>query len=328
MSSGDDVPIQVNQVPLARRPALRQWIESQLPDDMLRQQWQSIFDSLAAGQLPAHGLLEVRGASAEIILGAIWLQPQDGRVANVLAPVVDRALATILADRVAHVLLEDAVCIAKSGGVRLVQALLETDSNITSHLTAKRFQRAGFIQLAELLYLVSSPDAFPTAAPAEHLQFEPWAAAMSARFEAIIERTYVGTCDCPQLNGVRLTSEVLASYRSVGQFDPQRWLIVRHAGQDIGCLLITEHPQKIWELVYMGLVPEARGHGYGLDITRHGQWLARQAGANRFALAVDATNAPAIRSYAAAGLKTWDRRAAWLRILDPAPRALPDTRAD
>jgi mycothiol synthase len=318
MRADDEKPFQIAQVPPERWSPLRQWIHERLSDDVLRRQWDSIFESLAAGKLPTIGMLEAR-TSAGATLGAIWLQPQDGRVANVLAPVVDSSPAQPVADRIAHLLLEDAVSIAKSGGARLVQALLETDLNAN----AKRFRQAGFMQLAELLYLVSEPAAFPTANPAEHLQFEPWTAATNGRFEAIVERTYVGTCDCPQLNGVRLTSEVLAGYRSVGQFDPQRWLIARTGEQVIGCLLITEHPQKIWELVYMGLVPEARGRGYGLEITRHGQWLARQAGAARFALAVDATNAPAIRIYAAAGLQTWDRRAAWLRILDPAGPPLP-----
>jgi ribosomal protein S18 acetylase RimI-like enzyme len=150
------------------------------------------------------------------------------------------------------------------------------------------------------------------------LEFEPWSAAANGRLESVVERSYIGTRDCPQLNGVRRTAEVLAGYRSIGPFDPERWLLVRHAGEDVGCLLLAEHPQKIWELAYMGLTPEARGNGWGLELTRHGQWLARQAGASRFVLAVDATNEPALQTYAAAGLDCWDRRGAWLRILDPA----------
>jgi ribosomal protein S18 acetylase RimI-like enzyme len=218
------------------------------------------------------------------------------------------------ADRIAHDLLEAAVRIAAAGGARLVQALLEPNAGTV----ANQLRRAGFQQVAELQYLVSSPQNFPTSPPAERLAFEPWSAAAQGRLESVVERSYVGTRDCPQLNGVRLTSEVLAGYRSAGPFDPQRWLLVRHAGQDVGCLLLVEHPQKIWELAYMGLTPEARGQGWGLELTRHGQWLARQAGASRFVLAVDATNAPALRIYAAAGLDCWDRRGAWLRILDPA----------
>ena len=36
------------------------------------------------------------------------------------------------------------------------------------------------------------------------------------------------------------------------------------------------------ELMYMGLVPEARGRGgWGVTIVRHAQWLVRQAGCPR-----------------------------------------------
>jgi GNAT superfamily N-acetyltransferase len=300
-----------------RWPLIRQFVDCQLPDGPLRMQWRSVLESVANGQLAASGLIEARSATAsDLPLGVIWIQPQDGRVANLLTPIVPESplSGAALADRIAHELLETAVRVAAALGTRLVQALLEIDAQAV----ADQLQRAGFRQIAKLRYLVSSPESFPTSPPAEHLQFEPWSAAANGRLESVVERSYLGTRDCPQLNGVRLTSEVLAGYRSAGSFDPARWLLVRDAGEDIGCLLLVEHPQKIWELAYMGLVPEARGNRWGLALTRHGQWLARKAGASRFVLAVDATNVPALRIYTAAGLECWDRRGAWLRILDPA----------
>jgi ribosomal protein S18 acetylase RimI-like enzyme len=281
----------------------------------LRLQWHSVLDGLAGGQLATAGLIEASSASpAEALLGVIWIQRQDGRVANLLMPIMASAAAQQQTDGIARELLEQAVHVAAAGGARLVQALLETDAEAS----AEQIRLAGFQQVAELLYLVSTPESFPTAPPIDELEFEPWSAAANDRLEAVVERSYVGTRDCPRLNGVRLTSEVLAGYRSIGPFDPARWLLVRHSGEDVGCLLLTEHPQGIWELAYMGLTPEARGRGWGLELTRHGQWLARQAGASRFVLAVDVNNAPALRAYAACGLVCWDRRGAWLRILDSA----------
>jgi len=313
----DAAAFRIDETSPQRWPRVRQFIESQLPDGPLRMQWRSVLDSVANSQLAASGLIEARSATAsDALFGVIWIQPQDGRVANLLTPIVP---ATVLggaphAYRIAHELLNAAVRVAAAGGARLVQALLEPNAGAV----ADQLQRAGFRQIAKLQYLVSSPECFPTSPPAEQLEFEPWSAAANGRLESVVERSYIGTRDCPQLNGVRLTSEVLAGYRSAGPFDPERWLLVRDDDQDIGCLLLVEHPQKIWELAYMGLVLEARGNGWGLALTRHGQWLARQAGASRFVLAVDATNAPALRIYTAAGLECWDRRGAWLRILDPA----------
>lgn len=310
----------IAQVPPGRRPRIRQFIDGHYPaDDVRRMQWHSVLDSLAAGHVPAGGLLEARENASDEPLGIVWVQPQEGRVANLIAPVMAKEISRELGDRIADDLLEAAVRVAVAGSARLVQALLETDA-ITA---AEQFRRAGFQQVAELLYLVSLPEKFPTSEPATELQYEPWSDATKDRFAAIVERTYIGTRDCPQLNGIRPTSEVLAGYRSAGAFDPARWLQVCHSNRDIGCLLIIEHPHKIWELAYMGLVPEARGHGWGLEITRHGQWLARQGGASRFVLAVDKTNSPALRAYTAAGLETWDRRGAWLKILDPAHAITP-----
>ena len=103
-----------------------------------------------------------------------------------------------------------------------------------------------------------------------------------------------------------------------GAFAPDQWLIVRHQGRDVGCLLLADHPEPgNRELVYMGLVPAVRGHGWGSHITQHAQWLARQAGRPRLVLAVDAANGPAIRVYESLGFRAWDRKSVYLRVFEP-----------
>ena len=65
------------------------------------------------------------------------------------------------------------------------------------------------------------------------------------------------------MNGVRSIDDVLQGYRATGHFDPERWFIVRHQGEEIGCLILTDYPEHAtWELIYMGLLP-ARGAGAG-----------------------------------------------------------------
>ncbi len=118
---------------------------------------------------------------------------------------------------------------------------------------AESLGTAGFEHLADLLYLVSSAQAFPTAAPVEPLQYEPYSPQAAQRFAAVIERTYRDTLDCPQLDGLRTIDEVLEGYRAVGRFSPDHWMLVRRDVRDVGCLLLANHPeQRIWELVYMG----------------------------------------------------------------------------
>jgi GNAT superfamily N-acetyltransferase len=102
---------------------------------------------------------------------------------------------------------------------------------------------------------------------------------------------------------------VLAGYRAIGDFDPDRWMIVRKQDADVGLLLLADEPAgNAWELVYMGVVPAARGQGLGVAMIRRAQWLAGQARRSRLTAAVDAANWPAVAAYAAAGFTAWDRR--------------------
>jgi ribosomal protein S18 acetylase RimI-like enzyme len=73
--------------------------------------------------------------------------------------------------------------------------------------------------------------------------------------------------------------------------------------------------QDQFEIVYLGVVPQARGERLGLTLTRHALWLARQAGRARVVLAVDAANRPAIDGYLVAGFAAWDRRSIFVRSL-------------
>jgi ribosomal protein S18 acetylase RimI-like enzyme len=148
------------------------------------------------------------------------------------------------------------------------------------------------------------------------LEFETYSEDQRSRLGEVIQRTYIETLDCPQLGGVRDMDDVLDGYQATGTFDPKRWLFLRSDSQDVGCLLLAAHPDvPQWELVYLGLVPEARGRGWGLEATRYAQWLARLADQPRVVLAVDALNAPALAMYAAAGFVAWDRRSVFLRTL-------------
>src|SRR5690606_30179312 len=86
-----------------------------------------------------------------------------------------------------------------------------------------------------------------------------------------------------------------------------------NAAHMVGCLLLADHPATDQiELVYMGMVPEARGHGWGEHVVRQAQWLCRRRGCQRLVLAVDEANDPAVRMYASCGFVSFDRKALWL----------------
>jgi ribosomal protein S18 acetylase RimI-like enzyme len=274
------------------------------PEDRAQQVAAILAD--AAGGLAVQGLF---GAYREgRLVGAVLGQVQPGRSACVWMPRVTSLDLETCADG-----LLGAVCqwIA-ARHVRIAQLLLENPSGGATAL----LRRWGFDHLADLFYLVSLESEFPHSPPVTALEFAAYSAENHARLAGIVDATYEETRDCPRLNGIRQVEDVLAGYRATGQFDPRRWLIVRHEGCDVGCLLLADHPQREnYELVYMGIIASARGHGWGMALTRQAQWLTRRAGRPRLVLAVDAANQPALRWYTAAGFQAWERRSAYVKIL-------------
>jgi ribosomal protein S18 acetylase RimI-like enzyme len=198
-----------------------------------------------------------------------------------------------------------------AAGVSMTQVLVPSqDVEIIALLND-----AGFHHLADLLYLTCEASRFPTQFPASDLQFVPYDVTQRGRLMHLVERTYEGGLDCAGLNGVRRMEDVIDGYQQTGAFRPENWLIVQRDDQDVGVLLLTDHPgPRHWELVYMGLVPAARGRGWGRQIARHAQWLANGAQVERIVLAVDAENWPALEMYRVVGFEPWDRRTVYVRI--------------
>jgi hypothetical protein len=184
---------------------------------------------------------------------------------------------------------------------------------------------AGFQHAATLEYL--SVEALAAAADAhthddDPLEYEVFQESQRDRLADLVRRTYEGTLDCPALDGARDLDDVLADYRSIGRYSPSLWWFIREGDRDIGCLLLSDHPDEVrpelaqCELVYMGLVPAARGRRWGLSIARQAIRRAASAGRRRLALAVDAANTPATRIYRAAGFAPFARRELYLWLAD------------
>ncbi|OHB79303.1 MAG: hypothetical protein A2W31_15775 [Planctomycetes bacterium RBG_16_64_10] len=250
------------------------------------------------------GLLEARRDGQ--LVGAVWAQTQPGLTAVLWPP----GLAHGEGQATARRLLTAACRHLAQQRIVIAQSLL---GHASEHQAAG-LQSVGFAPTAELIYLLATESSFPGTPPARDLEFESHCQANRARLAGILLRTYEQSLDCPQLNGVRRVDDILAGYRATGSFDPAHWLIVRRAGRDIGCLLLADQPRMGHvELMYMGVVPEARGSGCGLAMVRHAQWLARTHGRARLMLAVDARNRPALAIYDAAGFVGWERRQVWTR---------------
>ena len=138
-----------------------------------------------------------------------------------------------------------------------------------------------------------------------------------ADFLSVIKLTYEGTLDCPSLEAFRTVSQTLAGYRSSSAFAPSLWFTIsdRDNEQALGVVVLAAHGaqpsnrQRVAsasaiELVYMGLIPDARGHGLGDEVLQQIENITKQCDAKRLILAVDRENVYAKNRYKQFGMKT------------------------
>jgi ribosomal protein S18 acetylase RimI-like enzyme len=131
----------------------------------------------------------------------------------------------------------------------------------------------------------------------------------------------VKTRDCPELEGTRTGEQALVSHQMSGEFDPTRWKLYRWNDQDAGVLLMNDHPdQSSWEVVYLGVAHDCRGHDLGRRMLYQGLVATRAAQGASVLLAVDCRNEYAGKLYDELGFVECDRRAVHL-YLPPRARA-------
>lgn len=247
------------------------------------------------------------------LLGAVLARVQRGKTAILWPPRLSAGAESQIADTLLATALEHLV----QHPLSMVNVLLDEEIQISDE---SLLLRNGFERLADLLYMFCPCEGIDPTAAAEiqirsGLEFEPYNESNHDRFSQVVEITYNQTRDCPRLNGRRSIADVLEGYRDLGRFDPTNWFVVRHRVDDVGCLILADYPEfGNIELVYMGIIPSRRGHGWGKEITQYAKCRAAARNRPRMVLAVDAENRPAIDMYVSAGLSVWEKRTAYAKF--------------
>jgi ribosomal protein S18 acetylase RimI-like enzyme len=201
----------------------------------------------------------------------------------------------------------------RQGGAKLAQAILApTETPLAAPLL-----RNGFRHVTALWYMRRELD---VEAPGDNhlsshqdLPFQDYAHGNRALFPQTLLRTYQGTLDCPELNGVRDIEEILEGHRRQGKHDPGLWWLLFQAANPVGILLLTEMPE--WgslDISYLGVVPEVRGRGLGRALTAKALAEARRVGVGQLTLAVDGRNLPAQKTYLGRGFQLHELREVYL----------------
>lgn len=270
-----------------------------------------------AGGLALDGLLGC--FESERPLGAMLCVHSPGRTIVAWPPRAADSLTEDAASAVRRELFAGMRRFAVERDARMVQALLTADEeDARRHVLSE-----GFFHLARLIYLRRATADLPRHSANPAIEYVPHTPALEPEFARVLEASYRGSLDCPELTGARAMEDVIASHRAQGVFESEYWLLAREKGGGdwLGCLLLAGLPEyEALEVAYVAVVPEARGRGLGLELVHKAIHAARQAGARTLTLAVDERNAPARATYARLGFTEWDRRDAFLWVRMPADR--------
>jgi ribosomal protein S18 acetylase RimI-like enzyme len=232
-----------------------------------------------------------------------------GRAAALWAPEVETVFAR---DATAVALIRAALDDLKARGFLLAQALL--DESVPKR-SAADLTSGGMPHVTDLIYLEGTTRREIGVRPGvPPITWRPFGPETEDEFRAVLQATYAGSLDMPELEGLRSLDDVLSAHRAGGRFVAERWQIGQITGEPdaAAVLLLSGLPDRdAWEVAYLGLTVAARGRGLGRAVLAHAIALARPHVA-RLELAVDIRNAPAHRLYRNAGLRPFDRRAVHL----------------
>lgn len=248
---------------------------------------------------------------------AVLLQVfQPGRVAFVWPPVIVQGTSPDIAGDLADALLAASTQSADFAGMQYSQIVLET----IEKEPLPRLIRHGYCALTELLRYERTLSGELPDCNLQELVLDPFLKEDSKRLARLLERTFQGTQDCPEVAHLRSGKDALDRHLGAAPEAARHWLLARdsQAGKsgDVGVLLLLEHiAERTWEIDYFGVVPEARGRGLGKRLILRGIDAARDRGAERIQAVVDSRNHYACKVYDDTEFQVQDRRQALIRLM-------------
>ncbi len=233
--------------------------------------------------------------------GVLYLPPQSPWTE--LPPMA----ADGLAEALRPLLLEEVCC--------LWQVLLDDQ---LAHCWGKWLGRLDFRSLATVQYWRCAPGNFPEARPIGPGDIVAANTLPPRQLAALVEQTYEGSQDFPELAGLDTAAEALASYWRTGQGGDEHWYVgLAPDGTPAGAILLAQSEPSsgtAWELCYLGVVPRFRRCGWGRFLLRHAQWQARRHAVREILLGVDQRNQPAARLYEETGFTLCQQRRLFCRL--------------
>lgn len=287
------------------------------------------------GEIDLSGLWVAKKRGGRIA-GAMLTQSLAGKAAAVWPPEVRSRWHR---NDLAAEMVQEVVANLRASGFKLVQALLDESADAQA---GRDLENGGLRRVTELLHLeretatplqfagpppnpdnaiaqqpISDTGSTPAISSSARFLWRPFDPSLEPEFRSVLQASYTGSLDMPELEGARSLDDLMEGYRSAHSFTADRWQLGQVPGdpEASAVLLLAESPgRKVWEVVYLGLTPPARGRRLGRAVLEHALDLAR-AHVPWLELAVDVRNNPALRLYDSAGFLARERRTIYLAVL-------------
>jgi GNAT superfamily N-acetyltransferase len=270
---------------------------------------QRVIERIELGSLAIEAIEAMRSPDGGFAAVALAVRNPGRTLGLVLSPLQAPSHRAAAEATVRH-LIES----VRGSGAFLMQAMFDPSRRVEIGATAD----AGFRHLARLRFMDGdlarlNRQELPLASS---VSIEACGRSDPRELAVLLGRTYIETLDCPGLAGLRRPDDVLTGHRASGRFDPDLWFMLRIDGRPAGLSLLNPNPEAgCTELVYFGLVPEARGRGLATTLLRHSLARIGDHSPARIALAVDDRNIAALRLYRRHGFVPGGLRTALVRPL-------------
>ena len=231
----------------------------------------------------------------------IWLFPLPGRQINVWSPKFSEELDAV--DRFDF--------------LRQVSSWLDTLPADMSWATIpvqetsiiSDVQVMGLVDVTDLARMVWKCCTPQTSEPSEPLTYVAYSHEKHQhRLARILKLTEVGSLDCVGLNGLREPEDLLMGHWMRDSLRPSDWSLITYQGEDVGCLLMSRHTSRSeYEVVYVSVLPEMRGRGFGRQVIEQAQQIGFRAGVKEIVLTCDIQNLPAWKLYESCAFRATGR---------------------
>jgi ribosomal protein S18 acetylase RimI-like enzyme len=193
-----------------------------------------------------------------------------------------------------------------SGSVKLVRATV----GIADFCVREAFTRCGYQHVADVKSLMWDAKWLPVPPAQAELSFAVYQPAEDReRLASLLAATFVDSLDVPELNDQLAPPELIEAFATCSPSTSQWWWIANDGSRDVGCVLLADHGTEVGcEITYLGLIPDARGRGWGRELVYQAQQTTVRLNRQHLLVSIDAANERATRMFQHAGFSTCDNR--------------------